>query len=112
MDIKVEIENYKEVSKRFADRAKDLPGALQRVVAKVTMLVERQGKIYSPVKTGRMRASIIPINITEFSASVGPQVEYAPYVHYRIPFMSAARQDTMPSVDSIVKTEIKKALKT
>ena len=111
MDIKIEVENYKEVSQKFAERSKEMPKAIQRIVSKVALTVERFGKIYSPVKTGRMRASIIPINISQMSASTGPQVFYAPFVHARIPFMFAARQSTLPSVQQIIDKEIKEALK-
>lgn len=111
MKIDIEIQNYKQVSENFKRRAKDLPTALQRAVSKVTLLVERYGKLYSPVRTGRMRASIIPININKVTASVGPQVSYAPYVHRRVPFMYAARQSTLPQVGRMFNDEIKIAIK-
>lgn len=110
LDMKIEIANYKELSKKFKDDANRIGGVTQTIVSKVALLVERQAKFYSPVKTGRMRASIIPINIDQMSATVGPQVEYAKYVHNRIPFMFAAREDVVPQVEGIVKQEVRKAL--
>ncbi len=111
MKIDIEIQNYKQVSDRFKQRSKNLKGAIQSIVSKVTLTVERFGKYYSPVKTGRMRASIIPVEINQLSASVGPQVTYAPYVHRRIPFMYSAKIEAEKQVDDIVKTEIRKAIK-
>lgn len=111
MNIDINIQGDEKLSKDFARHAKEMKPMLQRVIAKVALTVERFGKIYSPVKTGRMRASIYPVNITTLQVNVGPKVEYAKYVHARIPFMTAARQDTLPTVDKILKDETRKALK-
>ena len=111
MKIDIEIQNFKEVADRFKQRAKEIKPAIQRIVSLVSLNVERFGKLYSPVKTGRMRASIYPVDINELSARVGPKVEYAKFVHARIPFMFAARQDTMPTVAGIIKKEINKAIR-
>lgn len=108
--IDIEITNYKEISDRFIKRSKNMKDTIQRIVSRVALTVERFGKLYSPVRTGRMRASIIPINISNMAATVGPQVDYAPYVHRRIPFMFAAKIDTEKQVDSIVKSEVRKAI--
>lgn len=111
MNIDININGEDQVARNFARRGKEIKPVLQRVVSKVALNVERFGKIYSPVKTGRMRASIFPVNITTMQVNVGPKVEYAKYVHARIPFMNAARQDTLPTVDKILKDELRKALK-
>lgn len=111
MDIRIEIQNNDKVAANFARRAKEVPKALQRIISKVALTVERYGKMYSPVRTGLMRSTIYPVDINQSNAWVGPKVEYAPFVHRRVPFMFAARQDTVPLVPGLVKAEIKKALK-
>jgi len=111
LDVKFEVQGYKELSKKYGERSKAIKKVSQRIISKVALTVERFAKIYSPVKTGRMRASIIPVDIDQMSAKVGPQVEYARYVHKRIPFMYAARQDTLPEVQGIVRGEVRKAMK-
>jgi hypothetical protein len=110
-EIKVEIKNYNEVSRSFRERSKSVLPALDRIISKVALMVERQGKLYSPVKTGRMRASIYPVVMSNLVTNVGPKVDYAKYVHARVPFMTAARNDVDPKVRDIVEDEIRRALK-
>lgn len=109
-DLKIEIKGLDEMARKFKERGKEIEPMITRVISKVALLVERFGKIYSPVKTGLMRASIYPVNISTLQVNVGPKVEYAKYVHARVPFMFAARQDVLPSVDEILKSEARKAL--
>jgi len=111
VDIKVEIQGNDVVSKRFRDASKDIPSALDRTIAKVSLLVERFGKYYSPVKTGLMRSTIYPVMKGKLVAWVGAKTSYAKYVHARVPFMYAAAAQARPSVQSILKTEVKKSLK-
>jgi phage gpG-like protein len=58
------------------------------VIAKAALVVERQAKINASgrpgpnVITGRLRASIIPHIISYTEATVGTNVEYAPFVEF------------------------------
>lgn len=111
MDLGIKIFGLTELTRKMKKRADEIEPLLGRVIMKVALLVERHGKEYSPVKTGLMRSTIYPVNITNRQAAVGPKTEYAKYVHARIPFMSAAREDVLPSVDGILEEETRKALK-
>ncbi len=106
--ITLEITGADEVAAKFGKRAAMVVPALQRVMAKVALLVERQGKLYSPVDTGRMRASIYPVTISTTETDVGPKTSYAKYVHARVPFMFAAREDAIPQVGQFLSDEVNK----
>lgn len=110
LGITIDATSLQKAKKSLDKKGKNVAGVIQTILSKSVLIVERYGKLYSPVRTGRMRASITPISITEMSAAVGPQVEYAKYVHRRIPFMFAARQDAEPEVQKVARDEIKKAL--
>lgn len=111
MNIAIEIKGADEVSKKLKEQGKSVADSVQTIITKVALNVERFGKFYSPVDTGLMRSTIYPTNITGREAWVGPKTNYAKYVHARVPFMTAARQDTLPTVDAIIKDTIQKALK-
>lgn len=111
LNIRLQIKGNDEVAAHFKKWAAETPKGIARVIQKVALLVERYGKIYSPVRTGLMRSSIYPVVKNEHETWVGPKVEYAKYVHARIPFMTAARQDTLPSVDELLRKEVRDYLK-
>ncbi len=110
MELEITIEGAEKVAANYIKRAKEVPGGLQRAISKVALLVERYGKTYSPVDTGLMRSTIYPVNVSTMETWVGPKTFYAKYVHARVPFMFAARQDVLPSVQDIIKEEVKKIL--
>lgn len=103
-------------------KADKLHKAREVILKKSIYVVEGKGKYYSPVDTGRMRASIglgggfgdkPGINferLNEGTASVGPTVTYAKYVHARIPFMFTAAHESLGQIKRIAQDEVKKAL--
>lgn len=77
-----------EVANLFASEEGDVARYLVGLAAQV----ERQAKIYCPVDTGRLRASIASVTVREgggLVAYVGSDVEYAIYVEFGTRFMAA-----------------------
>lgn len=110
-DMNIEIKGNKEVAADFKRMATETPDAIERIIFKVALNVERYGKNYSPVDTGLMRSTIYPVFKSKNETWVGPKTEYAKYVHARIPFMSAAKEDAEMSVLSIIKAEMRRVIK-
>lgn len=110
LNIQIDASSLEKAKKSLAKKGQNVAGVIQTILNKSAVIAERYGKIYSPVKTGRMRSSIALININESSATVSPQVFYAKYVERRIPFMYAAQQSALPDIKRITDEEIKKAL--
>lgn len=110
MNLQIEIIGDLSLAKKLKQSSDKVVQSVQAIISKVALTVESYGKFYSPVDTGLMRSTIYPVNISTKEAWVGPKTFYAKYVHARIPFMTAARESTMPSVDTIIKDQIKKAI--
>ena len=76
--------------------------------------MERQAKIYSPVDTGRLRASITPeidTSVVPLWAKVGTMVNYASFVEYgkgkprgvgRIPFLHPAYEEMKGRIEELL----------
>lgn len=111
MNIQINTSELVRSEKRLREKGSSVAKVIQTIITKSALIVERYGKLYSPVLTGRMRASITPIDITESSAAVAPQVEYAKYVHRRVPFMFAAKESALPDIQKVATDEINNAIK-
>jgi HK97 gp10 family phage protein len=106
-------------SSQFAAFLKESPEkigrAMQDIIRKASLLVEREGKINAPVDTGRLRASI-STDIFPLSAEVHTNVNYAIYVHEGTrhmrarPFMYDAVRSVESQMGDLVTAEIKKVL--
>lgn len=100
----------------FKKYLKDAPDKVQKaignVVKKVAFLIEREGKIRSPVDTGRLRASIAT-DIHPLTATVQTNTKYAVFVHEGTrfmtarPFMAQGAHAVERQVDQIVLDELK-----
>lgn len=102
-----------EVQKWLSLAPQQMHKASINIVKKVSLLVERHSKIYSPVDTGRMRASIatdFSDRLTDVQATIQPHTNYAEFVHDRVPFMVTGALQAEQSVSGIVAEEIKKVL--
>ena len=71
--------------KFFGDINKKVSAGLK----KVTLAVERDAKLFVPVKTGTLKRSITHEFISQHTAIVGSNVEYAPHVELGTSKMSA-----------------------
>ena len=89
LEIKFDIDDLKKLQQQNENVVKfvttDGDGSL---IAKVALAVERRAKINASgrpgpkVRTGRLRASILPTLISYLEAEVGTNVEYAPFVEF------------------------------
>ena len=87
MAISVKVRGTEEVQKKLSQVMKDLQGPpLKKAMEKATLIVTRDAKIYSPVDTGRLRASITPEVVASgktVKGIVGSNVLYAPFQESR-----------------------------
>ncbi len=111
-EIGVTIEGGEELMKKLSpDLLKEV---LRRLLLEAALTVERRVKEYSPVDTGRMRASftsqIAPDTLPLWS-SVGSPVEYASFVEFgkghprgvgQIPFLQPALEDSKADIDRLI----------
>ena len=85
MEIKIRIKpDVDQLVKRFEGFENILLQNLREAIWGYALLIERGAKMFSPVRTGRMRSSIgINMRIADagLSATVAPNVEYAFFVH-------------------------------
>lgn len=84
LHIKVDADKYLDFLGRMP---RQVEKALDRSIAKISLLVERGSKQATPVDTGRLRASIHTV-LSHLSGAVGTNVDYAVYVHEGTRFMS------------------------
>lgn len=68
------------LQKKF--RSIDIKEFLRKEIEKLGFLVEGEAKRVTPVDTGRLRSSIVPLTlITGLGVAIRPTVNYAYYVH-------------------------------
>lgn len=111
MNIEIDSKDLILLRKHFNNRADKMEKVIGTIIKKSALTVERFTKMYSPVRTGRLRASIMTTEIATLYATVQPTVYYAPYVNARVPFMFAGRQDSLPEIEQITKDEVQNAIK-
>jgi hypothetical protein len=103
--------NLGTVQKKFSLRSDRMKQARENILQKSLLLIERYSKIESPVRTGRLRASISEGKfLYERYAQIGPTVEYAKYVHWRNPFMERGVERALPDLRKMIKDEVKQAI--
>jgi len=110
LDIKVQIKpSLERVGDAF--RAIRAGAALQKGIEKFGWAIERESKRYSPVDTGRMRASITT-DIGNLRARIAPNVVYAGFVHEGTrymkgrPFMRWGVEAAEPEAPQGIKAEV------
>lgn len=113
LDIQMEVRGMEEVQRKLEDDALIGEGS-KLFLGKAALTVERQAKIYSPVDTGRLRASwtiAVDSRPIPLWAKAGTNVDYAaelegsnkkPRGVGRIPFFGPAVRDTRAQVDKFV----------
>lgn len=88
------------------------PELMENVVKEVAIRVDAEAKKKAPVDTGNLRASIT-MEVDGLEATVGTNVEYAPFIEFGTsrqqaqPFMTPAKQKVENQVDKILITEVK-----
>jgi len=89
MQVKITLNPTVDVlKKRFKNRAAELPKAIKEAIYKSALEVEGAAKTFTPVDTGRLRASIFTSLYSDY-AIVQPKTNYALFVHEGTRFMEA-----------------------
>lgn len=120
----LKVEGLEELLERIQEE-KFLGPHIRRFFERAGKTVENRAKTYTPVDTGRLRASVttaVDAATVPLWGTVGTNVFYAPYLEFgenkhprrtgRIPFMRPALADSRPEIDAIVEKtarEIKEA---
>ena len=93
--IDVEVIGLKETQAKMMQVARDLYGVpMLNGFRSATLWVTRDAKIFSPVDTGRLRASITPEVIADekmIQGVIGSNVEYAPFQEFGTKYMQGKR---------------------
>lgn len=105
------LSNASALQSKLANLPKNLDKAVDRAFLKIGLLIERHAKFLTPVKTGRLRASIFTV-VGRLQATVATNTDYAVYVHNQVPFLTAGAQEVIRSQEpnKIMIEEIEKAL--
>jgi len=107
-DIQIEIKGLKEAQKKVEQVIRDLDGdGLLNAMRKATLLVQRDAKRLSPVKTGRLRASITPEIRTSAGGKrimgvVGSNVVYAPKQERRRHYLQGALEKNLAKIEKLL----------
>ena len=110
MAAKIVIRGLEETQAKMSQVMKDLKGQpLQKAMRDATLVVTRQAKIYSPVDTGRLRASITPEVVrrdTVVQGIVGSNVFYAPFQEGRKKYLYRALIENAEKIYRILKDAV------
>ena len=110
MAAKVVIRGNEQVQAKLNQVAKDLQGEpLEKAMKDATLVVTRQAKIYSPVDTGRLRASITPEVVrrdTVVQGIVGSNVFYAPFQEEKKKYLYRALVENAGQIYRILKDAV------
>lgn len=104
----------------------DIDGIMQKMhdaalkgVKAAALLIENAAKTNCPVRTGTLRRSIqteVEDQTTKIIATIGPQVDYAPYVEFGTsrmaarPYMRPAFESEKEAAMDAIKQELRSAL--
>lgn len=120
VSIHVELERLKEAQQKLENMARSLSGdAVFGAVQQSTLIVQRDAKINSPVKTGALRASIIP-SISSSGSTVigivGTNIFYAGFQEFGTKYIKARRylgralEDNRDRIVGMIQAAIRSAL--
>ena len=116
IEAEMEIRNLEKVQAKL-EREALLGGPVRHILGQTALTIERKAKQFSPVDTGRLRASITPIVDTRsvpLWAKVGTDVDYAESVNSpkwkgprpggvgRKQFFTAATEETWEKVQELL----------
>lgn len=105
------LEAFAGIMKRVEEKS---PEIIDNALMKAGFLVEREAKKLTPVKTGRLRASIAVESLIalrkEKHVAISPHTDYADYVHRRVPFMTAGYYTAKGRIDELFADIVVKEL--
>ena len=116
MEIKITLRNEKEIMRYLETRPQKMKEELNRAVKKSVFAIERQTKIYAPVRTGRLRSSVRSRSY-DLKGEVGVGVRYAIFVELGTRyfggryFLTRAIKTMTRAIQSFFKTAVKNTLK-
>lgn len=94
-EVRAEVKGLKETQAKLEQVTKDLEGPpMVQAMRTATLMVQRDAKIYAPVDTGRLRASITPRVATMgevIEGTVGSNVSYSRYQETGTRYMKGKR---------------------
>ena len=108
---------WDEVRGCFNDIPPQLDKEFDKTLAKIAFLIEGKAKERSPVRTGKMKASIFS-HVGHLQATIMPTVNYAIFVHEGTRFMRARPfllwgvQDAQPDIQGLVGDSVHIAVRT
>ena len=115
MTAKIVIRGLEETQQKMSQVMKDLRGQpLQKAMRDATLVVTRQAKIYSPVDTGRLRASITPEVVrrdTVVQGIVGSNVFYAPFQEEKRKYLYRALTENAQRIYQILQDAVAKIVR-
>ncbi len=86
--IKVEIKNLADIKSAFARSPRVMTKNLQKAIEKSTLMVGRDSRRNTPVRTGRLRSSTYE-RLSTLKGEIGTNVYYGLFVHEGTRFMRA-----------------------
>jgi len=91
----IDVTELKRVQKEIEDKIEEMHGTeMLMMLRQATLMVQRDAKIFAPVDTGRLRASITP-SVTSsrdtIQGVVGSAVTYAPFQEFGTKHMEGKR---------------------
>ena len=101
LDLHIELEGP-DLLAELSGIADAIPPELSSLSGQIGQAIEDAAEGPTPVRSGRLLASIFWEVDSAMGVTVGPHVDYAPYIHARVPFMLIAYQIAEPEIDRLL----------
>ena len=117
--VHIEIKNIQQIRNAFSKAPRLMEEEFKQALTKSAILIQRESMSNSPVLTGRLRASHkfdIKGSGLKMEAEVGPDVNYAIFVHEGTrfmparPFLKEAAESSLQEIDYFFTTAVQNAL--
>jgi len=113
----LEVRGLEETQEKMEQMTEDLQGPpLEQGMRRATLLVTRDAKIFAPVDTGRLRASILPsVTVRKFPPRVqgiiGSRVEYAGFQEERKGYLRKALEKNIERIRELIGNVVTRIVK-
>ena len=115
MDVKITIKNMDQIKRAFRHSPQITTKHLDRAIKKAILLIGRKSRQFTPVDTGRLRASHLEV-FRPLHGETGTHVNYDIFVHEGTrymparPFMTQAVEQSDFEIQAVFKYEVQNAL--
>lgn len=76
----------------------------ERLMQRVTLIALRNSQLRTPVKTGALRRSeTTRVEAQGARGYIGTNIEYAPFVHRRVPFFEQGIEDSRGEIEALMQ---------